>query len=83
MESVDKTLSPQQIANAAAYYSSLEVHLLPAPEPGDATLQARGQALAAHGDESKQLQACSSCHGPNGMGLPPAIPPLRANRPIT
>ncbi len=76
MQPLDKTMSPQQIADAAAYYSSLPIQPLPAPEPGDPAVLKRGQTLAAHGDESKQLQACASCHGPQGMGLPPAIPAL-------
>jgi cytochrome c553 len=76
MQPVDKSMSPRQIADVAAYYASLQIQLPPATGPGDAKLLARGQTLAELGDESKRLQACANCHGPRGMGLPPAIPAL-------
>ena len=76
MQPVDKTMSPRQIADAAAYFSSLPFPPLPAPEAGDAAVIERGQTLAEQGDESARIQACANCHGPRGMGLPPAIPAL-------
>ena len=36
----------------------------------------RGQTLASVGDESKRVQACANCHGPNGAGEPPPYPYL-------
>lgn len=34
----------------------------------------RGRLLAGVGDESKQVQACANCHGPNGAGEGEAYP---------
>jgi cytochrome c553 len=38
--------------------------------------QQRAQQLSSVGDESKGVQACANCHGPGGMGQPPAYPYL-------
>jgi cytochrome c553 len=46
---------------------------LPAPDPA---LIKRGEQLAKIGDASKNLQSCDNCHGPGGVGEPPAIPYL-------
>jgi cytochrome c553 len=35
-----------------------------------------GTRLATVGDEDKEIQACESCHGAQGSGQAPAIPPL-------
>lgn len=75
MQPVAKAMSLQQIADVAAFYVSLKPQL-PAPVAKDGAASERGRMLAARGDESKQLQACASCHGPEGIGLPPAIPAL-------
>jgi cytochrome c553 len=36
----------------------------------------RGQVLASVGDQSKRIQACANCHGPNGVGEAPPYPYL-------
>jgi cytochrome c553 len=36
----------------------------------------RGEQLAKVGSAAKDLQACDNCHGPGGIGIPPAIPYL-------
>jgi cytochrome c553 len=41
-----------------------------------AQLVARGEQLAKLGDLNLRVQACESCHGPNGQGEPPAVPYL-------
>jgi cytochrome c553 len=38
--------------------------------------QQRAQQLYSVGDDSKGVQACANCHGPGGMGQPPAYPYL-------
>jgi cytochrome c553 len=76
MQPMAKRLSPQQVADVAAYYASLTAPPLAVLEAGHADVIERGQTLAARGDETKQLQACASCHGPLGMGSPPTIPAL-------
>src|SRR5208283_5184204 len=39
-------------------------------------LVARGEQVAKLGDLNLRVQACESCHGPNGKGEPPAVPYL-------
>jgi cytochrome c553 len=36
----------------------------------------RGRRLAERGSAQRGLQACSNCHGPAGVGLPPDVPYL-------
>lgn len=74
MAQVAKGLSPQQRADAAAYFATL------APAAGQAAAAApagsRGLTLAQYGDEQLHVQACANCHGPQGAGEPPAYPYL-------
>jgi cytochrome c553 len=44
--------------------------------PGTAQQLARGHQLAVQGDEVERVQACISCHGPDGSGVPQAAPYL-------
>jgi cytochrome c553 len=69
------SLTPDSIADAAAYYASQNAPFLPL-KPGDPALIAPGQGLAKIGSEKQQIQACDNCHGPEGAGQPPAIPYL-------
>lgn len=69
------SLTPDSIADAAAYYASQNAPFLPL-KPGDPALIAPGQGLAKIGSEKQQIQACDNCHGPEGAGEPPAIPYL-------
>lgn len=74
MEAISKTLSAQEIADVARFFSQLD----PPPAHARATAEAteRGQQLATVGDAAHGVQACSNCHGPDGVGEPPAIPYL-------
>ena len=68
MTPLAKTYSEQQHADVAVYYASLAPpYVAPTVKP-DVGLLARGRLLARTGDESKQLQACANCHGPDGSG---------------
>jgi cytochrome c553 len=69
-------LDDQQIADLAAYYAALPTPPFPAPPAVDAAVLAAGEQLAERGDAARQLVACANCHGPLGIGLPPAIPSL-------
>jgi cytochrome c553 len=69
-------LNDQQIADVAAYYAELPTPPFPDPPAVDAKILAAGEALAERGDAARQLVACANCHGPLGIGLPPAIPSL-------
>jgi cytochrome c553 len=37
-------------------------------------LLARGHQLAHQGDETRRVQACDNCHGPDGNGAPRTAP---------
>ena len=69
------SLTPDSIADAAAYYASQNAPFLPL-KTGAPALTTRGQELAKIGSEEQQIQACDNCHGPEGAGEPPAIPYL-------
>ncbi|AEG92247.1 c-type cytochrome [Ramlibacter tataouinensis] len=67
MSPIASAMNAEQRLAAAAYYASLggaPAGVAPAaaprlpPEP----------VLAGRGDESRQLQACANCHGPQGIG---------------
>jgi len=76
MSPIAKALRPNDAADVAAYYASASAPLLPLAEV-DPKLFKRGQQLATIGDEMKDVQACTNCHGPGGAGgEPPAIPYL-------
>ena len=74
MTPIAKALSPEDVADVAAYYA------------GDASRSCRWrcrsnacqarQATRHHRRCSEALQACDNCHGPGGAGEPPAIPYL-------
>lgn len=76
MQPLASGLSDQQIADLAAYYASLPPPPLPEAPAADAALLAAGEQLAEGGDAKRQIVACANCHGPMGIGLPPAIPAL-------
>jgi cytochrome c553 len=57
----------------------------PPPSPVTPTVAqgvlAMGQSLVTHGDASRSIPACMSCHGPNLAGMEPGIPGLLGLRP--
>ena len=57
-------LSQQDMEDIAAYYASQKTTIGKA----DPKLLKRGQQLYRGGDFSKQIPACSACHGPAGLG---------------
>ena len=75
MSPIAKALSPDDIADAAAYYAGVNAPFLPLASADLALIQ-RGEQLAKVGSAAKDLQACDNCHGPGGIGIPPAIPYL-------
>jgi cytochrome c553 len=75
MTSISKALTPGDIADLSAYYAGVESPFLPLPAPDPALIK-RGEQLAKTGDAEKNIQACDNCHGPGGVGEPPAIPYL-------
>jgi cytochrome c553 len=69
MQPIAKALNDDEIDAVAQYYASL--HAVPFPSrPVPAQLRDRGKQVAEVGDLSVRVQACESCHGPNGEGEP-------------
>src|SRR5271154_3676072 len=75
MKTIAKGLKYAEIDSVAQYYASLHSSSLPSGSAAS-QLVARGEQLAKLGDLSLRVQACESCHGPNGQGEPPAVPYL-------
>jgi cytochrome c553 len=76
MTTIAKGLDEAKKADAAAFFAAQSPPFAaPAAHASDAQL-ARGKTLVRVGDESKQLQACANCHGPDGSGERLATPYL-------
>ncbi|MEP6886642.1 MAG: c-type cytochrome [Gammaproteobacteria bacterium] len=76
MTNFAKALSETQRAKFAARYASMSAPFLAEAAPVNAVMLARGHQLAYQGDETKRVQACVGCHGPDGIGVPHAAPYL-------
>jgi cytochrome c553 len=74
MQPIAKAMTPAQRAAAAAYYESLLRNATAtaagasAPRSNAAAAGSAGKTLATVGAESRNLQACANCHGPDGIG---------------
>ena len=75
MSPIAKALSANDIADVSHYYANISGQFLPLAS-ADAALVNKGRELARVGDAAKGIQACNNCHGPDGAGIPPAIPYL-------
>ncbi|WP_300088174.1 c-type cytochrome [uncultured Nitrosomonas sp.] len=72
------TLSEDDIANLAAFYSQQK------PQSGpvtDASLVKAGERLYQGGNLENSIPACSSCHSPDGQGIPPHYPKINGQHP--
>jgi cytochrome c553 len=76
MSNFAKALSEPQRASLAARYASMSAPYLAEAAPIDTAALARGHRLAYQGDETKRVQACNGCHGPDGVGVLRAAPYL-------
>lgn len=76
MANFAKALSEPQRARLAARYASMSAPYLLEAAPIGGVALARGHKLAYQGDETKRVQACNACHGPDGVGVPRAAPYL-------
>jgi cytochrome c553 len=69
MQPIAKGLKDDEIDAVSQYYASL--HTVPFfSRPVPEKLRTRGEQVAEVGDLSVRVQACESCHGPNGEGMP-------------
>jgi cytochrome c553 len=75
MSPIAKALSPDDVADVAAYFAGVDAPLLPLKAP-DPALVKQGEELAMVGSAERRIQNCDNCHGPGGAGEPPAIPYL-------
>jgi cytochrome c553 len=72
MAPIARALTPEQRKGLANSYATRDA---PAKAAG-AKASERGRRLAMLGDEKLQVQACTNCHGPEGIGDPPRNPYL-------
>jgi cytochrome c553 len=75
MSPIAAALAPDDIADVSAYYANVSAPFPPLAS-GNPALVKRGDELAKVGDARMNIQACDNCHGPGGVGEPPAIPYL-------
>lgn len=64
-------LSDDDMKNLAAYFAAQKPKLRAAR---DAALAKQGEAIYRGGIVAKGVAACSSCHAPNGVGMPAQFP---------
>ncbi len=68
-------LSDDYLREMAEYYSRLRPPY-PPPTSAPEDLLSRGKKLATKGDPSREIPACTACHGEKLTGMEPAIPGL-------
>lgn len=66
-------LSPEDMANLAAYFSGQKAAPGAAKDKG---LVAAGEKIYRGGNAANGLPACAACHGPSGSGIPAQFPGL-------
>lgn len=71
MNGMAAALSPEDMADIAAYFSAQEGSVGSA----DAEKAAAGKKIYEGGDKAKGISACMACHGPSGAGNPGAAFP--------
>jgi thiosulfate dehydrogenase len=76
MQNFAKALSDADRKAVALYFESLNAPYVVAHSTANPAQLARGHQLAHQGAEAKRVQACNSCHGPDGMGVAHAAPYL-------
>jgi cytochrome c553 len=76
MAPVATALDAQKLADVAAFYAARSAPYVAQSKPPTPDQLLRGRLLTRVGDESKQLQACANCHGPDGSGERYAAPYL-------
>lgn len=71
MEPIAKGLPVEARIALAEYYSQLDAS---PRKPAGGSMNERGRQVATQGDPERRVQGCINCHGPDGIGEPPAIP---------
>lgn len=75
MKSVAKSISPDDAAAAARYFSGLTRPVITSAKPDPAVL-ARGKELALNGAWDRQIPPCFKCHAVSGQGVGQVFPPI-------
>lgn len=78
MMSMAAGLSPEDMANVAAWFSSQKPAVLGAK---DKELAEAGQKLYRGGKAGAAVPACAGCHSPDGAGIPALYPRLASQHP--
>ena len=78
MAAMAATLSADAMRNLAAYFETQKPKSRTARDP---ELVKVGQAIYRGGILSKNVAACTACHGPNGAGVPAQYPRLAGQFP--
>jgi cytochrome c553 len=76
MRNFAKELSEERRAQLAAQFAAMSAPFLSEASMVTGVQLTRGHKLAYEGDGHLQLQACNSCHGPDGSGVLHAAPYL-------
>lgn len=80
MQKMLANISDDYLREIAAYYAGQRIRASSGRSAGDSALAApatqRAQKLVNQGDDTRQLPACSACHGDNLAGIAPDIPGL-------
>ena len=74
MKNIAGGMSEQQMHDVAAYYAGKQISV----EGADASQEMLklGERIAKQGLGDKGVPACTSCHGPQGRGIPPVFPQI-------
>jgi cytochrome c553 len=76
MRNFAKPLTHADIEAVAMYFSTANAPRIVIPSTARASQLDLGRGLARQGSEAKRVQACDSCHGPDGVGVLHAAPYL-------
>jgi len=76
MRNFAKPLTRADIEAVATYFSTASAPRTVIPSTASAAQLNFGRRLARQGSEAKRVQACDSCHGPDGIGVLHAAPYL-------
>jgi len=74
MKNIAGGLSEQQMYDVGAYYAGKQISVEGADASQD--MLKLGERIAKQGLAKKGVPACSSCHGPEGRGIPPVFPQI-------
>jgi cytochrome c553 len=76
MQNFAKPLTQADIVAVAMYFSTANAPRIVIPSTAPVAQLDLGRELARQGSEAKRVQACDSCHGPDGVGVSHAAPYL-------